>query len=142
MSNEIVEKSVESQLTSDYAQLSQWIKDTAASTGSFLNEQTPLFIQEYLNWMFYSNLVCAVFFTALPVLILFISMLFFKKAVQNKENKDVAEGLIFGGSVGLVLAGISFIVFLMTVPQSSFKCLKVKIAPRVMMVEKVGELIK
>lgn len=142
MSNEIVEKSVESQLTSDYAQLSQWIKDTAANTGNFLNEQTPLFIQEYMNWMFWSNLITSVFFTAILCASIIATICLFKSAIKNKENKDLGEGLIFSGCISSMVSGLLLVVFLLIVPDASFKCLKVKLAPRVLIIEKVGELIK
>lgn len=142
MSNEIVEKSVESQLTSDYAQLSQWIKDTAANTGSFLNEQTPLFIQEYLAWEFWGSLIQAILSLIALIATIYSGRKLFLWA-QKRLEEDYTDvpaqfGYVFGGMTLLGIMAICLVNFY----TNSVSAAKVAIAPRVVITEKIGSLLK
>jgi hypothetical protein len=47
---------IEKTLTDNLSQLIEWVKASANATGAFIKEQSPLFVQEYLSWLFWDNL--------------------------------------------------------------------------------------
>jgi multisubunit Na+/H+ antiporter MnhE subunit len=131
---------IEKTLTDNLSQLIEWVKASANATGAFIKEQSPLFVQEYLSWLFWDNVITV--FTLVVGFI--ISLCCLLKVLKDKTlfDDDVvfrSKHLIFISSgLGVIFFGIGGLV-------SGFDALKtavkVKIAPRVVLVEKMQELI-
>lgn len=136
MAQEQVEKSLKDNLP----ELVDWVKKTADSTGQFLQEQTPLLIQEYLNWVFWDNLLSVVIILSIFIPSVIISC----KSATKADFDDGApfsvhhlKVIIFG-----FLSIITFFPAMFEVIPSIKEIVKVKTAPRVVIVEKLKELVK
>lgn len=137
MSNIEQAQSLDQQLTNNYADLIQWVKDGANQAGSFLNEQTPLFIQEYLNWIFWSGFITGTLMLVIFITLLVSTICYMKKYERSSNDADGWCALIAGSVAVFVLIGF------LTVGMTGYSnALKAKIAPRVLVVEKIGSLIK
>lgn len=140
-------------LKSNYVDLTNWLKETVEAAGpalkdggNFLKEQTktqvPLFINEYLRWQIYNNLISAFFYLFLAIFIWAITFFAYKKIVTWDENEKGfgilnAAFIIFG--IASLIIGIPCLFSFCTDLNAGLKPL---IAPRVVMVEKVAEMIK
>ncbi len=130
-------------LKTNSIELIDWAKQTAQKTGDFAAEQTPLFIQEYVSWIFWSNLVTVLIFVVILLTLGILSVVFIIKE-NNKATKA------WDGSFDMAVAIISTIAFTICLagpfPAFGFPALKesikAKVAPRVIIVEKISELVK
>lgn len=99
--------------------------------GEFSAEQAPLVVQEFLAWEFWGNAIPAV----LVLLIMLTALV--STAVIWKKSDDIdwrmGSGLITGLSV-----------LFLTIPFSitASQACKVAIAPRIVVLEKISELVK
>lgn len=127
--NEELEKRLEKYL--------ETLESTITQASDFAIEQTPLVVQEYLSWIFWSN----IFLFALNIIIIiFCIFLMFKLRFVMAKNMDtdIAVGFqilcFIMSSVGIILGFIFSAV-------SLYYAIKVAVAPRVVLLEKISELI-
>lgn len=127
------------------------IIDAAQSGAAWSVEQAPLIVQEWLQWVFWSNAINA----AIYVLIILFSFLVYvvglRKGLQYAEaqKKPLAYGAwdweffsyMWGGIGAVVVAPISFCL-LVSIWSHALLAIKVAVAPRVMVIEKISELLK
>lgn len=121
--------------------LSGWIKESGDKVGSFVSEQTPLLIQEYLNWIFISN-VTSLSVICLGMIIPALVFLVIKKSFQQAWDDEVFNSSVPIFVVCCVVFGFSFLGFLVVGNNNISNIVKVKTAPRVIILEKMKELTR
>lgn len=119
---------------------------------SFANEQVPLTIQEYLDWIFYSNLIGFIISLTIISAVFFIiyhlacdeylakkkkeSNLFYEYCGNSfVKEKNTAQGFAY---VFLILAGTPSVFGFFG---CGFRLLQVTVAPRVVVLEKLSALL-
>lgn len=107
------------------------IESSAETAGDFVVEQTPLLAQEYLAWMFWSN----VFIAALTLLVAAVCGLICYLLIRaSKKHPGVlAEAVFLSGFFGLVCVAIAC--------TAAYDAIKVTVAPRVVLLEAVKDLL-
>lgn len=119
-------------LAASATQLLDFIRKTAENAEGFVVEQAPLFIQEYLQYHFILSLVgFIVSLIAGIILIIFPFWLWkFTRSWTDEEAQSLVRGIgcIVPPIVGiLILGAITF--------QNGMTCVKIKVAPRVYIVD-------
>lgn len=128
----------EKSLKDNLPALFEWVKETANTTGQFIQEQTPLLIQEYLNWVFWNNVI-----TVFVILLFLIPSLIISVKTLRKTNflgcfdHNWVITITFG-----MISFVSTMVFTIEGLSSIKEAIKVKVAPRVVIMEKLKELTK
>jgi len=118
----------------------QWATESAKTVGSFAAEQAPLYIQEYLRWMLVQNIVLAAGYIAAICAVVYFGKKWIPKAIKFETDELGAPvfSIVFGAFPAL--AGCVFMA--VQVFATVNLALKVYIAPRVVLVEKMAELAK
>ena len=65
----------------------EWAKLTANKTTNFVSEQTPLYIQEYLAWIFWENLLWVIIIFTSTIVCPILAVKFYKQIKGWNENK-------------------------------------------------------
>lgn len=120
--------------------LINWIKDVAQSTGNIITEQTPLFIQEYINYTLYSSIMglFGSIFTLFVFVILFIKL----KSISKDNDRDDYSFSLMDTPFPEIALAIFFIFGFLAIPYHVDNIIKCVVAPRVLIVEKASRLIK
>lgn len=111
------------------------------SGAQFIESEIPLVVSEYLNWIFYYNLISLM--GGLVIILLSILTGFIAKSNYdylknpNSGGQNVFACIFFGlGTLALIIAGsIQFCINLREV-------VKVSVAPKVVILEKISEISK
>lgn len=120
---------LQSALASNFNDLAAWVKSAAGASGDFIAREAPLFVQEYLAWEFWSHLagaaICLFFVTVAAGLLI--------AGLRKFSESDgwIPVCVVSGFVVLCVTPGI-FV--------NAYAAAKVKIAPRVVLVDKAAEL--
>ena len=118
--------------------ITEWIKQTADAVGKFAQTETPLFIQEYLAWVLWDNVLA----TAFGVFLLLTCASTATLAVRFFKKDADKMGGYFGASVSCVVMCImSGLIGVVIVCNSVPAIVKVKVAPRLVLLEKTTEII-
>jgi len=133
-------------LEQNISDLVLWIKTTATATQGFVTEQTPLYIREYLGWYFWE----AIFYVSISAVLLCVTLsvaLWSSKKYSKLRPKELERGEKYGGdSEGYVIACmvslVASVMLLIPLFINVHDALKVKIAPRVVLVEEVAKKLK
>jgi hypothetical protein len=132
------------QLKSNINELIEWSKNSIYKTNDFAQEQMPLVVQEFLSWTFYSNMMCGIATTSLFMIFLSIGIYNYRVEIKKEDAWDELNPNIF-----LTLVSLFLVVFIFITPlfrncmYGSFEqAIKCKIAPRIVVIEKIGELVK
>ena len=127
----------------------KWVETTAQNINDFAHEQIPPFIEEFLMWRFLEhgvNVGIWVLFTSIPIAII----LFCKKHLTIKDFDEVNPITL----ISLILAGVlgvmSFCWFFsggldvgsLSVVDNIKQMVKIKVAPKVYLVEEAVKIIK
>lgn len=112
------------------------IESQASSAGDFVVEQTPLLAQEYLAWEFWSSVINSVALLPVGVALAICCILGFR-AFWKCENREQHPEVV----ILIVPLLLSFACFLQSVDLGR-RAVKVSVAPRVVLLEKVSELVK
>lgn len=140
----------------NYVDLTNWVKQSAEQTGEIVNktgkfaaEQTPLFIQDYIRWQIWGNFVSFFFWNGILILGLILGFKYIKRENNKKDinGKDIAWKDFSTEILKVIISfSIAFICFCRFVFLNGFGDLnagiKALVAPRVVIVEKIAELIK
>lgn len=115
------------------------LESVVESGGDFLSEQLPLFVKELLAWEFYSSIFLVVAFSILAA----ISCRLFCQCWRWLDKHESIKGYndfmpLFG--IGLVLSFIASCVFVILSLTNGYHSVKVAVAPRVVLMEKVVEV--
>lgn len=110
---------------------------------AFVEAEIPLVVQEYLSWYWWENMLGVLFNLLLLVGVFFIAkagVYSFKKlgGVDYDMDSNWWFGLIGSTVIGLVLGIISTISLSLDV----CNLIKVSVAPRVVILEKIAEVAK
>lgn len=101
--------------------------------GGFVVEQAPLVVQELIDWTFWGGLVGAVAFSLLAAMFFWVS----RRCAARMDNIDNNPTWTFGC---IVAAGL-FIACLGCAVVDAGNMIKAKLAPRVVVLEKIAELV-
>jgi hypothetical protein len=116
----------------------QWLKDSVNATGEFITRETPLFIQEYLTWCFWQAAITAVL--TLLVALFLVGVL----GCVWWSGRKWGEMDRYMSRVVAVVICVPIIASMLVcgVYQNGMTALKIKMAPRLVLVEKAAELVK
>lgn len=111
------------------------IENSVSKTGEFVVEQAPLVAQEYLAWYFWQSTICAIGFFAMGIVLLVTALPYFREFKKDILEQDIAKGMfaVVGSIVAIVLIGSGV--------TNVFSVVKVCVAPRIVLLEKVSELM-
>ncbi len=116
-----------------------WLKTAAADAGSFVAEQTPLFVKEFLTWHFYNACLSALM-TLIPVFIFLWIFVAMRKWAKNFDNNKHSELNSTDAKI------LSFIPIVLIIPCLVWwtapyvrEAIKIKVAPRVYLVDWLSE---
>ncbi len=133
-------------LEQNISDLVLWIKTTATATQGFVTEQTPLYIREFLSWYFWE----AVFYASISTVLLCVTLsvaLWAAKKYSKLRAKEIEKGIEFNGSsenfqIAMAFALVASAVLLIPLSINAHNALKVKVAPRVVLVEEIAKKLK
>lgn len=111
--------------------LLKFLLDTLQEGKAFTVEQAPQFVQELLKWQFYE----AVFFAGSALLFGAVAQVAIWSVVRRMLAKDIDHGAV--SFVRIVAVAVSLSIALANIHTA----IKVKVAPRVVLVEAVRGLI-
>lgn len=132
--NEILMK-----LAASADKLIDWSTSIASKSETFIVEQTPLLVQEYVSWIFWENVLWGSL-KGFVALFLFIILTILVKMTWTALSKNTEEA---GGCLLLsaVIGGLTIFTAIGTM-SDIVMAVKCKVAPRVVIVEKIAELAK
>lgn len=110
----------------------------ANTATEFAIEQAPLVVQEFLAWEFWSNVTIAAFSLA-AFIVAALALKFIRKVSLKKPFDDCDFFIVFVGSA-ISLAAI--IISTLAFASSTRHAVKAKVAPRIIILEKVRELTR
>jgi magnesium-transporting ATPase (P-type) len=116
----------------------QWLQSTGQSLVDFTSEQAPLYCQEVLNWTFYSNLIVVII-----GIIWIIGSLFLIKPCKKAWNFDYGGGV--DGNFIAISTTVALVIAFAFIPINIFSVvnmIKVKVAPRMVLVEHFQQKLK
>lgn len=122
------------------------ILEYLSNAESFVKDQVPDFINQYLTWCFYSN----VFFIILGFT-LFLIPLFVYLVNESKNKGKTREYNRYGNpenfptivsAIFLILSIFAFGVFFIMATVNTYDLIKIKVAPKVYLVDKFVEKVK
>lgn len=140
-----MDESLQNQMLAASAELMNWARDSASNAENFIVEQTPLFVQEYLTYYaIKSGIVMSVWLVLLIVMAIgYVRFIKFTSRVQDDKNWQTEDK----DAVGITCVITGVVVLLVTILGliSFFGAMdtfvKIKVAPRVFMVESLAEQI-
>jgi FtsH-binding integral membrane protein len=107
-------------------------KAGVAQAVDFALQQAPLVVQEFLSWKMSEAIINLIFFGVATVIMLFCLVFLLKKAKKNIENDAIVP--IFFGTFFTVIA----LIFLLRNIKNDIQTIaKIKLAPRVYIIEYV-----
>jgi hypothetical protein len=123
-----------------------WVKTAATTTQGFITEQTPLYIKEFLSWYFWESIFYVSIFTALLCVTLGIA-LWASKKYSKLRAKELENGERYGDisvnfQIAMAFAIATSAMLLLPICINAHNALKVKIAPRVIIVEELTHKLK
>ena len=110
------------------------IEASAQGAGDFVSEQAPMVAQEYLAWVFWSSALGAVGLLVAGCSGLVFGFLFLKRFLIDKDFMDHPELTLTIVPVVLSCLAVGFGF------KNASTFLKVTVAPRIVLLEKVSEL--
>lgn len=121
--------------------LIEWIKQPANATGCFTQDQTPLYVQEYINWYFWSAALCV----GVGLLWLVVSGVSIGVGLWAlRKSNRVGHKYHVYDTVGGVATGISVvtaILGLVTIACFIPDMVKAKIAPRFILLDEAARIV-
>ena len=128
---------LEDTLESNGLELLNWVKITVQETTSFAKTQTPLYVNEYLEWFFVKNVIT--FVSILFFLILSILVVYYSRPNVDFDNFTPFKIVIF--IIGVIFLIISSMATVTEAADAFSNAVKVKVAPRVVLVDAAKEVI-
>lgn len=126
-----------------------WIANATQQIGDFASREIPPFIVEYLTWKFWENFMHIMIYLggvgvfAGGVFALYKSIQYcWKKYNENPNASFEIPAVLLTILGGITSIAIFFDMCYKFPTQNVTDCLKIKIAPKVYLVEKAAELIK
>ncbi len=105
----------------------------------FAIEQLPLVAQEFIAWEFWGSVGMATISGVIALLALVASVLLWRKANEyDRKGDSAAEGI----SLLFFVAAFAFIGASLCSLIDTYHAARVSVAPRVVLIEKLSELVK
>lgn len=108
--------------------------ESAVAAGA---EQAPDVAREFLAWQFLSSVLAAATSLVVLAMVTYLMIRFVWPACK-RDDPDSAAIVIVGYPIGIVLMGLCVVFCLFDITRA----IKVSVAPRVVLLEKVAELAK
>jgi len=109
---------------------------------AFVESEIPLVVTEYLNWYWAATLFCVILGAVLLVSS-FVLAYFVPSTLKRAENNyEWGDEILVAGifqvlfAIGLCVAGVIIL------GENTYKLVKVSVAPRVVLLEKIAEIAK
>lgn len=126
------------QLTEQLKPVVDWLKAALDTSGQFVQEQSPLVVQEYIAYVRATSTLYVVF----GVLIIVVAALLMRTVLRYlRSGEETSEAT---DAVHVVLGVIAIVLFIagpVAVVNHTDDCLKAWCAPRVLILEKVSDLL-
>lgn len=127
----------------------EWVSTAANAVGEWTAREVPLFIQEYLTWKFWENvlgvgafLVGFVIFLGIWLAIRFTAYKWADKGIKEGRDND-GELYALKWIPILVWTVICLLTFAAQFPyQNAVNIVKIKVAPKVYLLEEAAKFIK
>lgn len=116
-----------------------WVSQTADKIGEWGEKEIPAFITEFLTWRLYDNLISIGLYLIAVIIALIVIFKVLLPLIKWLVMTDYEE--LMGFPIAAIVALLSFAIFMF--PVSEIKdCVKIKVAPKVYLVEEAAKLIK
>lgn len=115
-------------MNESWPQLLEFVTGTLKDGKDFAVEQAPMVVQEYLRWQFTEAIFFAVFFGVLAIVVWAIAPRF-DKAIDGE------------GEAALFVRCVAALVFVFAVGFNGYEAVKVKVAPRIVLIEYARSVI-
>lgn len=116
-----------------------WVSQTADKIGEWGEKEIPAFITEFLTWRLYDNLISIGLYLIAVIIALIVIFKVLLPLIKWLVMTDYEE--LMGFPIAAIVALLSFTIFMF--PVSEIKdCVKIKVAPKVYLVEEAAKLIK
>lgn len=119
-----------SELESKLVECLDAVKESASQAGEFARAELPLVAQEYIAWCWWGS-ATGVAFGLLFLILLAVSLFM---AVFKTKNSATGEFYF-------ICALISLMLMVVSLPISTYELIKVSVAPRVVLLEKIDQII-
>lgn len=123
---------LENKLNESLIDIIDWLKKNGAAVENFIKEQTPLLVEEILDWNFFYHLVWMCI--GLFIILISVVILMFMKKYWEEISKDDCEGIVIFPMFFTILG-------LLVVFSNLFYIIKIRIAPRLFILEELKSLI-
>jgi ABC-type xylose transport system permease subunit len=121
-------------------ELLQWLKTTAEKSSDFVQEQAPLLAREIVAWHFWSSIFLVVVFAFLWLASLALAFWIFRQ--RNKSHNWQSDVEPFCGIAAAIVLMSTLFFFLMGCCHNGYNAVKASCAPRLIVLEKIGTLMK
>lgn len=119
----------------ELAKTLEWIREGADRVGGWALEQAPLLAQEFIRWEIWGNLIPTLIFLFICIVGILVTRSGVRYLADERSNADQFMPRLFAGVVLVIVGFINVMIY-------SGPALKAYVAPRVVIVEKIGELMK
>lgn len=118
-----------------------WLKHSAESAGDFIAEQAPLFIHEFLNWHFARAVVHLIVWSLVACILAIYAIRARRNCCRLEWNEN--DGRTFWWAItGAITMIASFIICVSPIVNNVEDIVKIKVAPRVYLVDWLAKEIK
>lgn len=125
-----MDEKLKEKLNESLTHIIDWVERNGNEAENFLREQTPLVIQELINWNFYFSLILGTIFLLLGVILLFLLKPVYKWLSKTQDGELIGLHVV----VSVAMFFLSIIYFIQS--------LKITIAPRLFILEYIKSLIE
>lgn len=112
------------------------LEKATKTTGEFVSEQAPLLVQEYLNWYFINNLFHAVICLVIAMILVRCVFKYYHLTYRLSDGDRAPLQFIIIAVTCLISGGLTIASI-----SSVHLAIKVKIAPRVVLLEEVTSIM-
>lgn len=136
-------------LVNNLESITSWIKEVGSKGSEFVVEQAPLYVQEYIQYTFWYNVIHAGIHAIISIILFFATYKFvkyLKKLFIDNAPCKIPDEVIPVIGIFSACGIVAFLIFGCFNAKSSFnsgiEAVKCKVAPRVMIVDKFAEIAK
>ena len=118
------------------------LENIAEATSEFAKEQSPLIVQELLEWIFWSNVLHS-FYIIFPIVFILTAKRRFLRIKRLEKDITYSDGIysILSPIIYFSVFGIISVAILINSISSIEMAIKVKVAPRIVLIESLKKLI-
>lgn len=128
-------KDLTTQLQENAVELLTFVKQSK----DFMVEQAPMYVQELVEFHFFENMISTITGVVVLATILLLVILI-QKNIINKLEEQFDKNMTY--LVLSICLGIPFLAVIGDITKHTKECYKAKYAPRVLIIEKLSEIVK